>query len=91
MPNFVYLNVKCAQHVNMEIIKEQSSLVLRLHPHPLHADHVQMPAPPLVDPPPPSVQRLRRFAKFLFDFKHLHKTQSILLRSFRLPVQLNPI
>lgn len=34
---------------------------------------------------------LRRFANFLFDFKHLHKTQSILLRSFRLPVQSNPI
>lgn len=36
-------------------------------------------------------RRRRRFAKFLFDSKHLHKTQSILLRSFRLPVQLNPI
>lgn len=81
MPNFVYLNVKCAQDVNMEIFKEQ---VLSFHPSTVACWSCP-------DASTPSPRRRRRFAKFLFDSKHLHKTQSILLRSFRLPVQLNPI
>lgn len=45
MPNFVYLNVKCAQYVNMEIFKEQalSHVCSSSSPCQLHADHVQMP------------------------------------------------
>lgn len=67
MPNFVYLNVKCAQYVNMEIFKEQAlSYVSSSSPCQLHADHVQMP----VSHVPPFVARIsvRRWGDLLIFY-----------------------